>query len=375
MATAVSTDEQTAEASPARSAYRYTRAAVWWLLILGALVGFFNAFDSELGPWEGWAAWLLTYWLVVLLHELGHAVAALVCRWKIVVFAAGPIGFQFHNREFAFIPRSKRDELAGFVFAMPTNRQDWTRVRNMWIVAGGPIANLLLAAVAFAGGVVGETAENGRLNSALLAVGLMSSAMAFNSLTPSSRTGRSSDIQQLRRLARMSDQAFLRQRAVGWLYGLAKHKVRLRELPLWMLDEAQEMAEHGDASARFAVEALHVGIVLDSPPVDLRGARNLLNQFRDEHGASAWLDCCDAYFTAVWEADPVAARAKLWHGEMDRELRPLALAAEASVLAREGDNLAAMKSLKQMRESLERTPFTDRTFRDIGRQIEALLTE
>jgi hypothetical protein len=197
--------------------------------------------------------------------------------------------------------------------------------------------------------------------------------MAFNSLTPSSRSARSSDIQQLLQLARTNDEAWRKQRAVGWLYGLAKHKVRLRELPLWMLDEARHVARSESREARFAVDALIVGIVLDSPPVDLWEARRLLDQFREDHGRSAWLDCCDAYFTAVWEEDAEAGRAKLWRGEIDDDLRPLALAAEASVLAREGDKTAAVTLLAQMLDAVRKAPFTDRTFRDIGRQIEGVL--
>jgi hypothetical protein len=343
--------------------------------MLAALVTFLSAFDSEAGLWIGYFVFFLSYWLAILIHEFGHAAAAVACGWRVVIFAVGPIGYNFHNREFAFIPRSKREELAGFVFSIPKEPRVWTRLRKALFIAAGPLASVCTAAMAFVVAISARAVDAGSFNASLMVAGfgLISMATAFNTLTPSARAARKSDIQQLIHTLRTSELTWQQERAVGWLYALAKHKVRLRELPEWMLKEAQQVAKQDNEGYRFAVDALSVGIVLDSPPVDLTKARALLNQFRAAHGQSPWLDSCDAYFTAIWEADAERASAKLWRGQVEEDLRPLALAAEAAVFARQGDKAAARSLLSQMREAVRKSPFTDHTFRDIGRQIEALL--
>lgn len=87
--------------------------------MLLAYVGFSNAYVTELGPWLALITWLGAYWLVIVVHELGHAGAAILCGWKIVVIAVGPIGYQIHNREYALIPRAKREERAGLFSPFP----------------------------------------------------------------------------------------------------------------------------------------------------------------------------------------------------------------------------------------------------------------
>jgi hypothetical protein len=204
--------------------------------------------------------------------------------------------------------------------------------------------------------------------------GILSLGTALHTLLPHWESGRTTDGQNLVRVLRANDSDRRKVRALGWLYGLVKFQLRLRDLPLWMLEEAEAEAADGEPAVQRAVDALVVAIVLDSPPIDLTQARELLDRFRTQHGDSAWLDSCDAYFSAVWEADAQHGRSRLWRGDLDDEMRPLALAAEAAVLAREGDAVAAQTHLRQMRDAISKTStFTDLTFRDIGRQIEAVI--
>jgi len=76
----------------------------------------------------------------------------------------------------------------------------------------------------------------------------------------------------------------------------------------------------------------------------------------------------------VWEGDAARARASLWQGSYNEESKALMLAAEAAVLAREGRATEASQKLRKMRSAIKKEAvFPDHTFRDIDRQIQAIM--
>jgi hypothetical protein len=344
-------------------------AALGSFLLLTALLRFVGSFDAELGRLLDILAFVGAIWLSTFVHELGHAVAGILCGWKVDIFAAGPVGYHFANRKSAWIPGSKRQEVEGFVLAVPTGARVWTRARDAALIAGGPAASLVLAFVCIYLGFKGTHAiDTGSVDWARLTsgFGLISLATALHTLLPHWNGDRTTDGQKLVRVLRTDDLTWRKTRALAWLYALVKYQVRLRELPRWMLDEAEIEARQAEPALRQAFEALVIGIVLDSPPVDRTDARNRLDAFRRKYGSSAWLDSCDAYFTAVWEGDAVEARQRLWNGAGDEDMRPMILAADAAVSAREGDSRMARILLAQMRDAVrKRSIFPDLTFRDI----------
>ena len=318
---------------------------------------------------------LLTAWLVVLVHEIGHATAAILSGWRVAAFAAGPLGIHLVNRRFAFIPRSKRTEMEGFVLPLPSSAAVFTRYRNALIDAGGPAISLLVAAIGLAIGLSsnGYHGFDGDPAGIALGIGVLSLIVAAHTIVPIVPNERSVDGQRFVRGLRMDDATWRQYRAVSSLHTLTKYQVRLRDLPLWMLAEAKREAA-GDHDLNKAYECMVIGITLDSSPVDVIETRKLLDTFRVNYGGSAWLDSCDAYFTAVWEGDADRARTRLWVGDAEDEMRPMLLAADAAVQARSGDARSARMLLAQMREAVrKRSAFPDPTFRDIERQIVALL--
>lgn len=347
---------------------------------LGALVSSFVCIQNaatlaELWPLWGFVIWLFALWVATLLHELGHATATWLCGWRVAAIAVGPIGFHFFNRDFALIPRSKRPETSGFVLPTPSNPHVWTRGRQFVITAGGPLTSLLLGgllvliALPLRNPVFDYTIDMHRV---ALGFGLLSLATAVVTLFPSSWPTRLSDGQRLLTYLREDDGDWRRTRAVVHLYGLLYYQVRLRDLPLWIVNE--RLNASNERRVQQAYDSMLIGIVLDTLPVDKAEARKLLDQFRMEYGASAWLDSCDAYFTAVWEGDGERARDRLWEGEAQEEMKPMLFAADAAVQASLGDAARMRMSLRQMRDAVrKRSLFPDATFRDIGRQIEALL--
>jgi hypothetical protein len=191
------------------------------------------------------------------------------------------------------------------------------------------------------------------------------------SLLPTAQARATSDGQNLWRL--WHDDGQWATRPLLWLRAMLNYRVRLRDLPPWMV-EAARTAAPGDARLDDDMSAMEIGIALDGATVDVAQARIMLDDHRVRYGASEWLNSVDAYCAALFECDAVRARATLWCGARTEDLRPMAMAAEAAVAAREGDMATGRSRLEAMRAAVRAaSPFHNATFGDIGRQIEGLL--
>ena len=348
------------------------RNILWISVFIVSWIGIVaSAAERHFGMLLAWPLLPVLYWFATFVHELGHAFATILCGWRVTAFAAGPFGINFVNRSFAVIPSAKRPETEGFVLPTPKNSRVFTHARDFWITAGGPVASLLLFLLLLPLGTAEPlVVAQVDLGWIALALGLLSFATFVDTAIPAPVSGRANDGRKMLDDIREADR-------LNWLaqiYGLLSHQVRLRDLPLWMLEEARlEAGADGDDMLR-AFDCLTVGIVLDSPPVDAMKARKLLDDFRSKNVENAWLSSCDAYFTAVWEKDAARAERLLWRGELQPGDAALAWAAQASVYAGLGNCAAARFALTEMRSEVAKTSvFPDLTFRDISRQIEAMI--
>lgn len=186
------------------------------------------------GPLVGLAALWLLGGLAILIHEAGHAVTALLCRWQVVIFAVGPIGYHVPNREFTWLRAADRAEYAGYVVPVPGSRDVWTRWRKKLITFGGPFANLLTAAILL--GIflapIDWTTENLRL--LVFGGALLSLSVALGSTT---------DAQNLFSRSHVSKEDLDRYGALALAKALLDHQVRLRSLPDWLIDEMTAKAQ------------------------------------------------------------------------------------------------------------------------------------
>ena len=157
-------------------------------LFIAGTVCFIASINSEVAPYFGWLLSLVALWFVVLVHEMGHAVSAAANGWRVAVFVAGPLGFHVENREFAYVSRTKRLELAGYVLPYPSSSDVWTRKRAICISAGGPAASALFTiALAILAFLWAGTEKNvGLYDPSLIAAGLaiFSLAITVGTLLP-----------------------------------------------------------------------------------------------------------------------------------------------------------------------------------------------
>jgi hypothetical protein len=310
-------------------------------------------------------------------HECGHAIAALACRWRIILFVVRPIGIQIPNRNLAIIRRSFKTELGGWVATVPGAPSVDTQRSWSIILAAGPAASFLLAAVAILGSVTWLRAFDG----AAVAVSRIGIGLAVQSLhscvltlLPTVRSGNRSDGEKLRALGRGENDYEL-NRPLIWLETMLSNNVRLSAVPDWLVSQARATAGESEDGERF-LASLDIGRALDSAQVDTARARTLIEAFRERHGVNGWLAACDVYLAAVWEGDADRAKAALSGIRIEPAVPELSLAAEAAVAARSGETALARSKLREMREAVKRkSPFKDLTFRDIRRQIERLLTD
>lgn len=340
------------------------------LVSLGTIIVYAAAFARPPQLVYGLLCWGFGGFLCCLIHEIGHLVAALSCRWRIIVVAVRPFAFHVPNRELAFVARSLHEEDAGWVVSVPRSAEKDTEKRWRTILISGPAANGALALAAALASFSLPVSGVVNLARLALALTLQSCHRGALSLLPANPP-HLSDGSRLRALGHPRT-AYAVDRPALWLMTLLTHNMRLATLPSWLLERARRWPALSDEMKRF-MATVEIGIVLDRSPVDTATARRLIERFRRLYGTNAWLAACDAYLAAVWEGkadgpDPVPAGAAAEH------IVALTLAAEAAVAARRGQADEARRRLDEMDRALKpASPFKDATFRDIRRQVEALL--
>ncbi len=121
-------------------------AIIFYLVILLAVSG---ALQELRLPGGGLTVWLLIAvlsFVSILVHELGHALAAARIGARIVAFVVLPFELRFHPMRLGLAPRRKHRDLGGYVLFVPPPGH--TRRQAMLVSAAGPLANFALVPVA-----------------------------------------------------------------------------------------------------------------------------------------------------------------------------------------------------------------------------------
>ena len=361
-----------------------------WVFTIAALFTYASGFPEQPQILFATVCMLVGGFTVTLVHESGHLAAALACGWRIIVFAVRPFAFQVPNRGFAFLPRRYHPEFGGWVATVPRSATVDTPRRWGILLAAGPVASFVLAAVTLAMWVrlpppptISDwaAAQPGlgpalRLPPPHRAVDLRAIGFGFAiqslqsgifALLPSWRETGRSDGEMLRALLR-SARSYRDGRALIWLRTLLHYKVRLRDLPEWMV--AQAAGNDASLEIERALAGIALGRKLDARVADAADIRRGLDAYRAAYGDGAWIGACDAYFSAIVERDPVRAAVILAASPDTPNETAMYFAAEAAIAARLGDPAGKRAHLAAMRKAVRsESPLDDPSFADIGREI------
>lgn len=345
----------------------------WVLCAMLGIVSLIIITNSAHDPYTGLFVFSICGLLSVLLHELGHAIGAWCVGWRVVVFSVNRAAWHAANRELAWLPRKALREASGFVFATPSNAGVNTHFRRAVIIAGGPLFSLLQAIIGVAAAAtIPFQTPLGPIMIDNIVAGLAVQGLAFFliSIVPCAKP-RKNDGQMLIDVIHAAREGQPRN-SLACMLGLLRQKVRLRDVPQWMVDEAN--ASPGMShQVRAFLASIEIGRVLDDTHVDASRARMLLDAYHAEHDPNDWLWACDAFLAAVYERDLTRANTMIGHIGEPSALPQMAYAAKAATSMLANDRAAGERFLDQMDDAVARTsPFRDLTFEDIRARIEAI---
>jgi hypothetical protein len=180
--------------------------------IVGGVVGYLGPHWADGQDWPDVGvpglllAIVLAFFLSTAWHEAGHLVAGLLAGFAPSRFIVGPVHIEWIDGKARWRFALNLRFFGGLAGVVPRDVQNLARRRAL-LVAGGPVANLLLAAVAVPAALhlAGQGAGSGivaYLPLVLLFLGLFSALLGLLSLIPSGSAGLHSDGGQLLRIWR-----------------------------------------------------------------------------------------------------------------------------------------------------------------------------
>jgi hypothetical protein len=293
------------------------------------------------------AMWLL----VVLVHEFGHLLGGRLAGMRPLMLFAGPLHFDFGADRL----RLKRNRVAGTFggLAACLPAAGTTRSGFAMLVAGGPLASLLLAVLAAGSGL----AIGGWVGGALVATGAMSLLIAAATLIPLRAGGYMSDGGQLVGLAR-NDAETTARLSLSTLMAHSASGVRPRDWDPGLL--ASATPDTDEPNLRLVAALLRAGHHEDHGRRDAADAefRRVAGIIADpaQTAIADGMRRAVAVSLAAWIAtehdDPGTARAWLEASRGGFSVAAVSLHAEAAVRAAEGHRDEARQLLDAARAAL-----------------------
>lgn len=341
------------------------------MILLGAVLGYagvkFGAwFAAAAGPAarEPWwlklapIGWLPFVWLLAVgVHELGHLVGGWAIGGRFLLYAVGPFKWQRTPSGVRFFWNFKLNTFGGLASCLPLQAERATPRRMAWMIAGGPLASIVLAVAAawFAVFVTAPLANDGLLkllHRGVVEIAVMSAVLAVATLFPSMAGGFKSDglrlfglLRRDRRSGQETAMLALTAASIGGVRpaqldaALIERSLALRDRSVFDLYAHFTAYLHAADRGEFARAQCHLDYMLASEAELMPMIRDLV---RAEY---AWM-------IALQTADAATARA--WLDSVGRiDFDPATrLRAEAAVLLAEGRASEAGIRVEEARHAL-----------------------
>lgn len=174
------------------------------------------------------AAWFLSIWPHILIHEFGHVLAGLGRGQRLVALGVGPLRVQRTDRRWTFKRAGGIRGIGGYAAMVPAAGRDERPADLTIVLLGGPVANLVTAAIAIA---LTTLLTSAPIAAGVLAgIGLSALFIGLMNLLPFTTQGWRSDGRGLLDLWRGAPDAAL-QRQMAQVTGLHYSGIRPRDWP------------------------------------------------------------------------------------------------------------------------------------------------
>lgn len=302
----------------------WRRPVVWMQAVIGTVFGgllMFMALSTvrNFGAWEAVALCMalpVILWLQILAHEAGHAVAGLMAGHRVLAVGIGPLKAERGRGSWRIRWSGHLRSIAGFVLLLPRTAAP-SRWESTAYLLGGPLANLLVAALAVPWAMPdpGQATTIGHAVARIVAgTGVM---VGVINLMPFLVGGWSSDGRQLFKLWQGSEEAramsFLGQLGALYSTGIrpkdwpmsSMADVRLDELPQSIadalaqcrlykaIDERQLNTREALTAAQALASGFWRGPEVTRPTKALVLSRWLLESGGDLTNAQAWSELAE----------------------------------------------------------------------------------
>lgn len=301
-------------------------------------------------------AFLVISWLQIVWHEAGHAIGGLLFGHRALAFGVGPLRLERQGERWRLRWAGSIRGVGGFALLFPREGEG-TRAERTAYLLGGPLANLLAAALAWPFAQPEPGAGSGWSESIAWMVFVTGLLVGLSNLVPFLTGGWSSDGRQLWKLWQGADEA--RAMAVlNRLGGLSMAGIRPRDWPqdgAVGIDLATLPHGIGEAFARCRlVQALDARNYSDPAAIDAAVALA-----RDFWRGPEGIRPINAILLARWilDASGDTALAAQWAalgegGILDQSAQRALLA--AWIALRSGDPSAASRHLESARSQRDR---------------------
>lgn len=382
----------TETATPRKTTLQQEIVSLISYLLIAAAVAFFLI--GLLGSWLIVLIALLyplSRFGVTLVHEIGHAIGALLVGWRVAVITVWPVALHVPTGKIIVSNRVNISDGGGYLFSTPAELSRNRAYRFILIIMAGPLASLAmgvcmlwLASSQFsprpaigpefnhAAPVIDLLKPEMVRSYFCVAVGfaLMNFSVFIRTIVPRPASAAQNDGRMILDLLRNRERSA--KSTVLWIEWLLHFRARLRDIPDWMYDAAR--AENSKAISLPPIyDQWDIARALDAETVQPGRVRALIESYRATYGNNNWLLNCDAWLAAVHENDVECAENALALRQTDSGGKAMHAAAEAAVAARRGQHDIVKKSLWWLDQELHADSiFPNATFRDIRKTIEAI---